>query len=531
MTDKQQSTTLTLVPVADLHPNDYNPNEMSDGAFAEFVAEVRHLRRLPKPIVVRTDGDGYVIVDGEHAWRAAQEVGLTEALCEVIDADDFEAMRQSYKRNQHGEHNPVLLGRMFQRMMEERDLSQRALAKHIDVSEGTVRNMLEYARAAEVRNDYAFERLSVKQMRAYNRLPKEAGDLWLRCGADLGALKYGFYDDLADVLSYEQHEPYLPLLRDLCYVHNGNGFRQAAERMFAFSGACTLVDGTEPLPAAQALPYLKALARVRWRGKDPAFMGSVAKEVLSEVFRIVDGEIKPALPFDAFAVWLESPDNEWTSFKELQGGIRLLVGKHTDTATMMQKVREELMARELESAPEYIRDAVEVPVRQRYDLMALTADAPEDVIDKVKREAMQSLLSVAERDKMIEDYMDQGKFQIAMALATQSAQWTAKSAFEHRLSEWLREHDLAERNALFADRDRLTRAVVDRLKKHYTVREEQIRDCPAHVVLKERLDRLPWPELRLLAAYVLEYEMAAVGFWFYVARTEEEQEAQRNGQC
>ena len=92
---------------------------------------------------------------GSHGWKAAKEVGLEEIPCEVIDADDFEAMRQTYKRNQHGTHHSVLQGRMFRRMMADRGLSQRAFAKDVEVSEGTVRNSLLYAEAADLRNDYA----------------------------------------------------------------------------------------------------------------------------------------------------------------------------------------------------------------------------------------------------------------------------------------------------------------------------------------------------------------------------------------
>ena len=102
-----------------VHPNEYNPNEMTDSEFAELVTEVGHLGRLPKPVIVRPNAEGYIIVDGEHGWRAAKEKGLTEIPCEVIEVDDFEAMRQTYKRNQHGTHNPVLLGFLFQEMMEE----------------------------------------------------------------------------------------------------------------------------------------------------------------------------------------------------------------------------------------------------------------------------------------------------------------------------------------------------------------------------------------------------------------------------
>ena len=111
----------TTLPISALEPNDYNPNHMSDECFAELVEEVKHLGCLAKPVVVRTNGDGkYTIVDGEHGWRAAREAGLSEVAAEVVEADDFEARRQTYKRNQHGEHDPVLLGRMFRHMMDER---------------------------------------------------------------------------------------------------------------------------------------------------------------------------------------------------------------------------------------------------------------------------------------------------------------------------------------------------------------------------------------------------------------------------
>ena len=175
-------------------------NRMVDERFAELVEEVRHLGRLPKPVVARPNGDGqYVIVDGEHGWRAAQEVGLAEIAVEVVEADDFEARRQTYKRNQHGEHDPVLLGRMFRQMMNERGLSQRALAKEITVSEGTVRNVLLFAEAAELRNSYAPDRddaetvaeisgYSIRQLRAYCALPDEIRNYWLRDGADLNFL-------------------------------------------------------------------------------------------------------------------------------------------------------------------------------------------------------------------------------------------------------------------------------------------------------------------------------------------------------
>ena len=119
---------IVQLPPDRLHANDYNPNRMSEDAFAEFLAEVKHLGRLPKPVVVRPNAEG---------------------------------------------------------MMDARQLSKRALAKEMELSEGTVRNALLYAEAAELlRNRYAVEghdtagvdsrisALSVQQVRHYVKLPR-----------------------------------------------------------------------------------------------------------------------------------------------------------------------------------------------------------------------------------------------------------------------------------------------------------------------------------------------------------------------
>jgi len=115
-------------------------------------------------------------------------------------------------------------------MMQSSGLSQRGLAEKTEVSEGTIRNALEYAQAADVRNDYAFDKLGVKQVRHCNRLPREIADLWIKTGVDIKVLfgvkaenqvewienhdvssTYEFYEDLekTGLLKYYQKENYV----------------------------------------------------------------------------------------------------------------------------------------------------------------------------------------------------------------------------------------------------------------------------------------------------------------------------------
>ena len=50
---------LRSIPADQIDPNPWNPNRMVDERFEEYVAEVRRLKRLPKPVVVRQLEDRY----------------------------------------------------------------------------------------------------------------------------------------------------------------------------------------------------------------------------------------------------------------------------------------------------------------------------------------------------------------------------------------------------------------------------------------------------------------------------------------
>jgi ParB/RepB/Spo0J family partition protein len=140
-----------MIDVGALAPNTWNPSRLSDEQYQSLLAEIRRHGRVLKPVVVRLDGEAgrYIILDGEHQWRAARDTGLAQVPCEIVDADEFEARRQTVRRNLRGENNPVRYGRLCRKMQGLRTLSNRQLAEELGVSEGHVRNALLYAEAAD----------------------------------------------------------------------------------------------------------------------------------------------------------------------------------------------------------------------------------------------------------------------------------------------------------------------------------------------------------------------------------------------
>lgn len=187
------------IKISKIKSNSYNPNKMTEEKYKELLEEIKHLGRIPKPLIIDTN---YIIIDGEHTYKASKELKLKELPCEIVKADDFEKRRLTYKYNQHGEHDPVLLGTMFKQMIDLKKISQRELSKQINISEGTVRNALLFLKVQnEVRNGYAVNKLTVKQIRQwrnfYDKINPRFANLWLKAGASrndiVGCIKYYFH--------------------------------------------------------------------------------------------------------------------------------------------------------------------------------------------------------------------------------------------------------------------------------------------------------------------------------------------------
>ena len=91
------------VPPGDLHTDGDNPNEMSDEQFGLLCDRMRQNGWLGGPIVTDTNG---LIADGEHRWRAAQEIGLSEVPVKQYNINDGKRRLWRQELNKiSGEHD------------------------------------------------------------------------------------------------------------------------------------------------------------------------------------------------------------------------------------------------------------------------------------------------------------------------------------------------------------------------------------------------------------------------------------------
>ena len=120
------------LPVDELKPNNYNPNEMTDKIMSHLVAEIKRVGFL-QPILVNKKG---IIIDGEHRWLAAKETKLKEVPVIEIDMDEQESKVTTVNMNSiKGELNPLKFAELLKDLKLEYNLDDLSSLFNLSMAE------------------------------------------------------------------------------------------------------------------------------------------------------------------------------------------------------------------------------------------------------------------------------------------------------------------------------------------------------------------------------------------------------------
>jgi hypothetical protein len=75
------------IPIDNVHPNDWNPNELTDVMFNRLTDDMMRLGYLQPILVVPVDDGSYRIVDGEHRYECAKLVDMQTIPCVVVEGE------------------------------------------------------------------------------------------------------------------------------------------------------------------------------------------------------------------------------------------------------------------------------------------------------------------------------------------------------------------------------------------------------------------------------------------------------------
>lgn len=137
---------IEFIEASKIAPNPWNPNKMDKDTYEATKDDMTKQGpdQYLDPIQVREVDGRYQIIDGEHRWRIATELGWERIKGEIYQVDETEAMSICYKKNRNrGTLDPYLEAQLLKKMMDsDPEMQQKDLAKLMGVSESHVSRRL-----------------------------------------------------------------------------------------------------------------------------------------------------------------------------------------------------------------------------------------------------------------------------------------------------------------------------------------------------------------------------------------------------
>lgn len=132
------------IPIGMIMPNPSQPRTGFDQESIDALAASIVAVGLLQPIVVRPEGEGYVLVAGERRLRAVKQVGLS-SIAAVIrsETDDGTNLAEALVENlQREDLNSLEEAAAFKQLLEEYGLTHDEVAAHVGKSRSAVTNTL-----------------------------------------------------------------------------------------------------------------------------------------------------------------------------------------------------------------------------------------------------------------------------------------------------------------------------------------------------------------------------------------------------
>jgi ParB family chromosome partitioning protein len=133
----------TRVPIDRIRQNPYQPRKAFDeDELNQLCASIREHGVL-QPLVVRPDGDGFLLIAGERRLRAAQRAGLDTIPVHVVDFNDQQVLEAALAENiQRSDLNPIEKAQGFKDYLERFGMTQDRLAERLGLDRTTISNLV-----------------------------------------------------------------------------------------------------------------------------------------------------------------------------------------------------------------------------------------------------------------------------------------------------------------------------------------------------------------------------------------------------
>lgn len=188
-----------MIKVADITPNDWNPNEMSEEEFSMLLNNITRVGFVD-PLLVTENYGTYKVIDGEHRYRAALLTGIEKVPAVIVELTEEDQRLQTVRMNQiKGEWNPSKFNKLVNDMMKNQELTIEDAAYELGFANPNDFHLLRDLLRESIPSTKAKKEFDIQAEKASNteelytilneimerlQSPGEDNSLWVKSGQD-----------------------------------------------------------------------------------------------------------------------------------------------------------------------------------------------------------------------------------------------------------------------------------------------------------------------------------------------------------
>jgi ParB family chromosome partitioning protein len=181
--DEGRADSIREIEVSRIVPNPFQPRSDFDPQALDELKQSIAANGLVTPITVRSYNNGYQLIAGERRLRAVQELGYASIPAYVLSIqDDRQLLELALIENVQRENlNPVEEAVGYQRLIDECNLTQEAVAQKVSKDRATIANALRLLKLPDlIQNSLRKGELTAGHARALLSLPERTQqiELW-----------------------------------------------------------------------------------------------------------------------------------------------------------------------------------------------------------------------------------------------------------------------------------------------------------------------------------------------------------------
>ena len=163
-----------LIDLARIRPNPRQPRKTFDAEALNELAESIREQGLLQPIVVRPDGDEFIIIAGHRRYDACRLIGMEQIPAVIREVGEHEALEQSLIENvQREDINPVEEAQCYRQLMDEHSYSIRDMATKVHKSVGYIHGRLELLKYEDLAQSVSQSEVGVFEARELAKIKDE----------------------------------------------------------------------------------------------------------------------------------------------------------------------------------------------------------------------------------------------------------------------------------------------------------------------------------------------------------------------